>query len=107
MEEGTSLDVPGQDFGLAVGENVEFRFLASSIRKEDIIGDTVEDWEDKDIQEVSNITVELEAEGKEGKLIPVKLQSHVTEVGTLELWFVEREGKESWKLEFDVRGENQ
>ncbi len=107
MEEGTSLDVPGQDFGLAVGENVEFRFLASSVRKEDIIGDMVEDWEDKDIQEVSNINVELEGEGKEGKLIPVKLQSHVTEVGTLELWFVERDGKESWKLEFDVRGEKE
>jgi hypothetical protein len=36
-------------------------------------------------------------------LIPVQLESHVTEVGTLELWCVEREGERRWKLEFDIR----
>ena len=81
--------------------------MCSSDLKEDLTGDMIEDWEDKDIQEISNINVELEGEGKEGKLIPVKLQSHVTEVGTLELWFVERDGKGKWELEFDVRGEHE
>ena len=103
MEEGTIAEVPEQDFGLAVGENVEFRFLGSSTRREDEIGGIVEDWEDEDIHEVSNITAELPSEDREGQLIPVKLESHVTEVGTLELWFVEKDGEDSWKLEFDVR----
>ncbi len=103
MEEGTSLEVPGQDFGLAVGENVEFQFLGSSTRREDEIGSIVEDWEEEDIHEVTSITAELPGEDKEGKLIPVKMESHVTEVGTLELRFVEKAGKDNWKLEFDVR----
>ena len=96
MEEGTYADIPEQDFGLVLGENVEFRFLASSTRREDKIGDAIEDWQE-DIQEISNINVELESEEKEGKLIPVKLQSQVTEVGTLELYFVEKEGENSCK----------
>ena len=35
--------------------------------------------------------------------VPVRLQAHVTEVGTLELWCVSRDGGERWKLEFNVR----
>jgi hypothetical protein len=27
----------------------------------------------------------------------------VTEVGTLELWCISRDGKQRWKLEFNVR----
>ena len=34
MEEGTS-DLPGQEFGLVVGEPAEFRFLSSTVRKSD------------------------------------------------------------------------
>ena len=35
--------------------------------------------------------------------MPVHLHSKVTEVGTLELWCISRDGKERWKLEFNVR----
>ena len=45
----------------------------------------------------------LEAAGKEGKTVPVHLHSKVTEVGTLELWCISRDGKQKWKLEFNVR----
>src|SRR5262249_31555280 len=31
MEEGTEADVPGQEFGLVVGEPAEFRFLGSTV----------------------------------------------------------------------------
>ena len=39
----------------------------------------------------------------EGELVPVRLQSHVTPVGTLELWCVARDGAKRWKLEYNVR----
>ena len=39
----------------------------------------------------------------EGRTVPVHLHSRVTEVGTLELWFISRDGKQRWKLEFNVR----
>jgi hypothetical protein len=35
----------------------------------------------------------------------VRLTTRVTEVGTLEVWCVARDGARRWKLEFNVRGE--
>jgi len=37
--------------------------------------------------------------------VPVRLRAAVTEVGTLRLEAVPRAGEESWKVEFNVRGE--
>ncbi len=35
MEEGSEADVPGREVGLVVGREVQFRFFASAVRKED------------------------------------------------------------------------
>lgn len=102
MEEGTETDIPGQEFGLVVGETARFFFLGSTVRKEDQPGDIVEDW-DEDIEEITTMEAFLEAEDGEGVVIPVRLHSNVTEVGTLDLWCVSRDGKQRWKLEFNVR----
>ena len=40
---------------------------------------------------------------RQGQIVPVHLLSRVTEVGTLELWCISRDGKQRWKLEFNVR----
>jgi molecular chaperone DnaK (HSP70) len=102
MEEGTESDVPGQEFGLVVGEPAQFRFLGSSVRRADPVGTVIEEWEGQ-IEELTPMTTTLEAPGKEGRTVPVHLRSKVTEVGTLELWCLSRDGKERWKLEFNVR----
>ena len=39
----------------------------------------------------------------EGTIVPVRLHTHLTGVGTLELWCVSREDSRRWKLEFNVR----
>ena len=31
------------------------------------------------------------------------LETKLTEIGTLEIWCISRDGKDRWKLEFDVR----
>jgi hypothetical protein len=102
MEEGTESDVPGQEFGLIVGEPAEFRFLGSTIRRADTVGTLLDEWEGQ-IDELSPMSTTLEAPGKQGRTVPVHLHSKVTEVGTLELWCISRDGKEKWKLEFNVR----
>ncbi len=102
MEEGTEADVPGQEFGLVVGEPAEFRFLGSTVRRNDTVGTLVEEWEGQ-IDELAPLATTLEAPGKEGRMVPVHLHSKVTEVGTLELWCLSRDGKDRWKLEFNVR----
>ena len=94
-----------EEFGLVVGEKAEFRFLASTTRKSDRVGTVVEDaGADEHLAETSPLEVELEPRGaaQRGQLVPVRLRTRVTEVGTLEVWCVARDG-EKWKLEFDVR----
>jgi molecular chaperone DnaK (HSP70) len=101
MEEGTEVDVPGQEFGLVVGAPAEFRFLSSNVRRDDKVGTLVEDWQDQ-IEELNPLETTLETEGQVGE-VAVHLHSNVTEVGTLELWCISRDGKQRWKLEFNVR----
>src|SRR5262249_13523130 len=102
MEEGTETDVPGQEFGLVVGAPAEFRFLGSTVRRGDTVGTLVEEWEDQ-IEELAPIATTLEAQAKQGQTVPVHLHSKMTEIGTLELWCISRDGKQRWKLEFNVR----
>jgi hypothetical protein len=102
MEEGTEADLPDQEFGLVVGAPAEFRFLGSTVRHTDAVGTMVEDWEGQ-IDELTPMVTTLEAPGREGNMVPVHLHSKVTEIGTLELWCLSRDGKQRWKLEFNVR----
>ncbi len=102
MEEGTEADIPSQEFGLVVGEEAEFRFLSSTVRRDDSSGTVVEDWEGQ-IDELSPVRTTLEGKGAAGRVVPVHLHSKVTAVGQLELWLLSRDGKQRWKLEFNVR----
>jgi hypothetical protein len=102
MEEGTEADIPSQEFGVVVGEEAEFRFLGSTVRREDAAGAVVEEWEGQ-IDELAPVRTTLEGKGGGGRVVPVHLHSKVTPVGQLELWLLSRDGKQRWKLEFNVR----
>jgi len=102
MEEGTEVELP-QELALVVGEHASFRFFASSTRRDDEVAAMVAP-DAEDMVELPAIETTLEAEpGKAGQMVPVKLHSRVTEVGTLELSAVELGGSKRYKLEFDVR----
>jgi len=85
-----------------VGAPAEFRFLSSTTRRDDAPGTLVEEWEGQ-IEELSPLSMTLESQARQGQIVPVHLLSKVTEVGTLELWCISRDGKQRWKLEFNVR----
>jgi hypothetical protein len=102
MEEGTEAQVPGREFGLVVGEPAEFRFLSSTIRKQDHVGDLLENWNGQ-IEELSPLEVTLNLDVQQGAVLPVRLESRVTEIGTLEVWCVSRDGSQRWKLELNIR----
>jgi hypothetical protein len=101
-EEGTDLELPGQEFGLVVGEAAEFRMLGSSSRDDDALGTVLEDWGDE-VEELAPLVTTLEWADHDGTLVPVRLRVHLTEIGTLELWCVARDGTRRWKLEWGVR----
>jgi molecular chaperone DnaK (HSP70) len=108
MEEGSDADIREREFGLVVGESAIFHLLDSNVRKQDQVGEMVEEWQG-DIDEVTTMETILPAteEEKGGNIIPVWLQSKVTEVGTLELWCVARDENRRWKLEFNLREREQ
>jgi len=102
MEEGTEATIPDREFGLVVGEPAQFRFLSSSVRKQDHAGSLLEDW-GADIEELSPLEVTLKLDGQQGTVVPVRIETRVTELGTLEVWCVSRDGTQRWKLELNIR----
>jgi molecular chaperone DnaK (HSP70) len=105
MEEGSEAQIPPQEFGLVVGEPTRFRFFSSSLRRQDKPGDVIADAaRDEELEELSPIETSLPAkDSKAGNFIPVNLQAMVTELGTLELHCLEKNGSGRWKLELNVR----
>lgn len=104
MEEGSDAEIREREFGLVVGEPAVFHLLASTVRKKDIAGEIVEDWTGE-IGEVTIMETALPATEADagGTILPVWLQSRLTEIGTLELWCVARGEDKRWKLEFNLR----
>lgn len=103
LEEGSDVELPAHELGLAVGQQVEFRFLSSSSRRDDAVGTLLEHWSDEELEELSPVSTRLEWEGREGCTVPIHLEARVSELGVLELWCVSREEDRRWKLELDVR----
>lgn len=103
LEEGSKVELPQRKFALVVGEPAEFRFFSSLTRKSDAPGMLLEEVGD-DLEELSPIEVFLppHADSTREEIVPVTLESNVTETGMLELWCVAADGRR-WKLEFNVR----
>ncbi|NVD71287.1 Hsp70 family protein [Duganella sp. BJB488] len=103
MEEGSEIELPNQEFGLVVGEPVQFRFFGSSVRRQDQIGDLLDFWSADELIELNEIQATLSTEGRTvSDVVQVRLHAMATESGTLELQAVANDGQR-WKVEFDVR----
>ena len=106
LEEGSAPVAPPQEFGLVVGEPVRFRFFGSSVRREDQVGDLLEEWREDELDELDEIQTTLPAKDrKKGEVVAVRLQAAVTEVGTLELTAIPVDAtEERWNVAFNTRG---
>jgi hypothetical protein len=104
MEEGTSATLAEREFGLVVGEPVEFRLFSSTARAGDTTGALVSDAL-RDLEETARVETELPpGDGlSEGDVIPVRIVSRVNELGVLELHLRHSDTSRTWKLEFKVR----
>jgi len=103
LEEGSKVGLPERKFALVVGEPAEFRFFSSLSRKSDAPGTLIEEI-GGDMEELAPVEVFLppHADGTREEVVPVTIESNVTETGMLELWCVAADGRR-WKLEFNVR----
>jgi hypothetical protein len=103
LEEGSTVELPDDELGLIVGEMTTFRFFAAATRKDDTAGALV-DADSDGLAELDPVEKQVEdPDRKPGDMVPVRLEAHVTELGTLELWCVARDGHGRWKLEYSVR----
>ena len=105
MEEGSNVDVPSQEFGLIIGQPVNFQFFGSTVRRDDLAGTHLDYWAPEELEELPEIQVTLPvSEGRrEGEVVPVTLASRVTELGTLYLEAIAADNGQKWHVEFDVR----
>jgi hypothetical protein len=106
MEEGSRVVLPDAELAVVVGESVTFRFFGSSTRRDDVVG-TVLETPERELDELSPISILLPTEGREpGELVAVTLEAIVTEIGTLALFarpIEPRVDDEHWKVELSVR----
>jgi molecular chaperone DnaK (HSP70) len=105
MEEGCQTDVPTPDLGLYIGEPAEFRFLASTHRRDDQPGTILERWATDELVELPSLKTTLEAQSPDevGQAVPVRIVASVTELGTIELSCRSRIDERQWSLEYNVR----
>ncbi|CAH0525925.1 Hsp70 family protein [Vibrio hippocampi] len=108
MEEGSSVAVPSQEFGLVIGQPVHFQFFGSTTRRDDDAGVHLDFWQPEELEELPEIQVTLPlSEGRSvGEVVPVTLASRVTELGTLYLEAIASDNGQKWHVEFDVREES-
>ena len=104
MQEGTEQLIEGRTFGLVTGEAAEFRFFSSAVRSGDTPGQILPDAE-RELEETSLLEVALPAlpDVPAGQVVPVRIETVVTELGTLELWMKHTNSDRRWKIEFQVR----
>ncbi len=108
LEDGARIQL-ARDFQLVTNRPVSFRLYSSSTRADQPgalvpIGDgqaeTLDDG--SDLLELPPIVSVLRARGR-GE-VTVRLEVHITELGALEIYCVDREATgETWKLAFDMR----
>lgn len=106
MEEGSEQDIEYSGLGLVVGAKTEFHFFAATTRKEDEAGEVLPDSQDPELHELPALAAKLPVDDSAtppGTLVPVRLASALSEIGTLQLWCLEENGERRWQLEYELR----
>jgi hypothetical protein len=105
-EEGSTIELDPGNLQLVANKPVSFRLYSSRTRTEDRAGDLIE-FPREAIETDLHLHAPLNAVlrfGRAGeRLVPVKLGSRLTEVGTLEIWADSKASEHRWRLQFELR----
>ncbi|HXD87869.1 MAG TPA: molecular chaperone DnaK, partial [Urbifossiella sp.] len=102
LQEGEEVRLPQPELELALGQPVLFPLYTSTVRGDDKPGDVLQLAPDS-VLELPPLHTILRGGKRAGvKQVPVTLAARCTEIGTLELYCVSKEGNR-WRLEFNVR----
>jgi DNA-K related protein/Hsp70 protein len=103
LEEGQEITLAKPELELALGQPVVFPLYTSTVRGQDRAGEVLAVRPDQLLQLPPLHTILRGGKRSGSKQVPVTLAARCTEIGTLELWCVAREGGNRWRLEFNVR----
>lgn len=102
LQEGEEISLKEPELELAIGRPVLFPLYTSTVRSEDRAGDVLH-LPPSTLLALPALHTLLRGGKRAGtKRVPVTLAARCTEIGTLELACVSREGNR-WKLEFNLR----
>jgi molecular chaperone DnaK (HSP70) len=103
LEEGKEITLEQPPLELALGQPVTFPLYTSTVRADDKAGDVIRIAPEQLLQLPPLHTILRGGKRAGVKMVPVRLAARCTEIGTLELFCVAREGDNRWRLEFNVR----
>jgi len=103
LEEGQEISLEKPELELALGLPVSFPLFTSTVRGEDRAGDLLRVAPEQLLQLPPLHTILRGGKRSGTRSVPVTLAARSTEIGTLELWCVARDGNNRWRLEFNVR----
>lgn len=107
VEPGVDVELTQRPFRLLISEPVEFPLYVSSTRLTDRPGELVRvDREQMTPLPPIRTVLRTTKKGESGS-VPIHLHARLTEIGTLDLWCSQVEGRRSWRLQFDVRSATQ
>ncbi|MFO0866061.1 MAG: Hsp70 family protein [Gemmataceae bacterium] len=103
LEEGTEIALDKPELELALGQPVLFPLYSSTVRGGDKAGQLLDVAPNKLLHLPPLHTVLRGGKRSGAKSVPVTLAARCTEIGTLELFCVAKDGGNRWRLEFNVR----
>ncbi|MEM6954370.1 MAG: Hsp70 family protein [Myxococcota bacterium] len=102
-EEGEEVSLPDRTFSLRVGRPVRFHLVSSTADVEHVAAGDVLSIDDgeryKDLPPIAAVL-----DGDDEKEVPVEVRASLTEIGTLEVSCIEKDGGRRWKMEQQLRG---
>ena len=101
-EEGRRVELE-RDFSVHTNRPVKFSLYSSTVRQGDRAGDVVDVDPDTMIRLPALQTVLKYGKKGQDRQIPVHLEAEVTAIGTLELYCRSTEGPHRWRLQFQLR----
>lgn len=103
LEEGKEIVLEKPELELALGEPVAFPLYTSTVRGDDHAGALL-NVSPEQLRRLPPLHTILRGGKRSGvKRVPVTLAARSTEIGTLELFCVAKDGNNRWRLEFNVR----
>jgi molecular chaperone DnaK (HSP70) len=103
MLEGTQNDLHDKQFSVLANQPVRFHLYSSSYRSGDAVGDVIPVDETLTTLPPLHTVIKFGKKSKGGVSIPVKVEAHYTEMGTLALWCQSLKSPHRWRFQFQLR----